>query len=96
MTVKDNKLYVGNSTHYNAFVDGYAIGNLTLAYLAAYSDYSDATYVATAGYITVEVTDPPIGLELEAALDIIIVTIPLIFTVAVIGVILKMFKEVSK
>lgn len=92
VTYKDSKLYVGNSTHYNAYIDGFIAGEATFDYIGAKGD----TGLTTAGYVSVEIDTAPISLDLNAALDVIYVTIPLIFTVAVLGVIIKMFKEVSK
>lgn len=90
LTVKNDKGYFGNSTHYNAYIDAYITGTWTYNNTSASGD----TDLMTAGYISVEVDTAP--LDLSDALEIIYVVIPLIFTVAVLGVVLDMFKDVSK
>jgi len=92
-------LDVGNKTDLDAYISDFALGNFELAYVGALGggvNFTAGEQVATAGYITVEIDDPSISVSLDIAIEIIYATIPLVFTVAVIGVIIKMFKQVSK
>jgi len=95
----DGYLDVGNKTDLDVYVSDYALGKFDLTYVGALGggvNFTAGEKVATAGYITVEISDPPIALGLEATVDILFAVIPVIFTVAVIGLVIKMFKELSK
>ncbi|RLI44548.1 hypothetical protein DRO69_07165 [Candidatus Bathyarchaeota archaeon] len=87
-------LDIGNETDRDSILSDYVLGAFSLEYVGASSQ--EGANVATSGYISVEITDAPISVEFETVTDIIYAVIPLIFTVAVLGVVIKMFKSVSK
>jgi len=91
-------LDVGNET--NPYVlEDYALGTIELNYVGAYGagvNFTAGETVANSGYITVEIDDLPISVSLDIAIEILYAVIPLVFAVAVIGVIIQMFKELSK